>query len=133
MDIKKLTDSKSARQFVRYLITGGTAFVAEYAMYQVLYRFLGVDYAVSSVIVYSALFVITFVATRRWTFESRGNAKRQLLLYFLLFAFNVFVGNYLMMRAFVGMGMSKDIAPFFKTAIITCWNFILYKFVIYKD
>ncbi len=79
------------------------------------------------------LFLITFIVTRKWTFESTGSAAAQLVMHFLLFVFNVWVGNYLLMRGLVGVGISKDIAPFLKTAMITCWNFLIYKFIIYKN
>ncbi len=133
MNINKLSEIKVSKQLFRYIVTGGAAFVAEYALYQLLYRILGVDYAVAAVIVYTLLFIITFVVTRKWTFESTGSAAAQLVMHFLLFAFNVWVGNYLLMRGLVGVGISKDIAPFLKTAMITCWNFLIYKFIIYKN
>ncbi len=133
MNINKLAEIKVSKQLFRYIVTGGAAFVAEYALYQLLYRILGVDYAVAAVIVYTLLFIITFVVTRKWTFESTGSAAAQLVMHFLLFAFNVWVGNYLLMRGLVGVGISKDIAPFLKTAMITCWNFLIYKFIIYKN
>ncbi len=133
MNINKLSEIKVSKQLFRYIVTGGAAFVAEYALYQLLYRILGVDYAVAAVIVYTLLFLITFIVTRKWTFESTGSAAAQLVMHFLLFAFNVWVGNYLLMRGLVGVGISKDIAPFLKTAMITCWNFLIYKFIIYKN
>ncbi len=133
MNINKLSEIKVSKQLFRYIVTGGAAFVAEYALYQLLYRILGVDYAVAAVIVYTLLFIITFVVTRKWTFESTGSAAAQLVMHFLLFVFNVWVGNYLLMRGLVGVGISKDIAPFLKTAMITCWNFLIYKFIIYKN
>ncbi len=133
MNINKLSEIKVSKQLFRYIVTGGAAFVAEYALYQLLYRILGVDYAVAAVIVYTLLFLITFIVTRKWTFESTGSAAAQLVMHFLLFVFNVWVGNYLLMRGLVGVGISKDIAPFLKTAMITCWNFLIYKFIIYKN
>lgn len=124
--------AKTMGELLRYLITGGSAFLLEYVLYLILYKWVGLDYALSMVLVYTALFAVTFVVTRKWTFKSKANAKRQLLLYFLLFLFNVYVGNYLMMRMLVGAGISAEIAPFLKTAMITTWNFLIYKYVIYK-
>lgn len=132
MKLKEMIRSKAAGEFVRYLITGGSAFVLEYILYMALYKWAGLDYALSMVIVYTALFAGTFVVTRKWTFRSEENPRRQLFLYFLLFLFNVYVGNYVMMRFLVGTGVPAEIAPFLKTAMITAWNFLIYKYVIYK-
>ncbi|MDO4754078.1 MAG: GtrA family protein [Bacillota bacterium] len=128
---KRMKDSKAMGELLRYLVTGGSAFLLEYALYLLLYRAVGLDYAFAMTIVYSALFVITFVVTRKWTFKSKASAKRQLVLYLMLFLFNLLIGNYLMMRWLVGAGMSAELAPFIKTAMITCWNFLIYKYVIY--
>ncbi len=85
MNINKLSEIKVSKQLFRYIVTGGAAFVAEYALYQLLYRILGVDYAVAAVIVYTLLFIITFVVTRKWTFESTGSAAAQLVMHFFAF------------------------------------------------
>lgn len=124
--------SESTGQLLRYFVTGVTAFVVEYVLYLILYKILKIDYAVSMLIVYSLLFVLTFVATRKWTFRSDGAVRRQLILYLLLFLFNAYAGNYIMMRGLVGLGVPAEFAPFIKTAMITCWNFLIYKYVIYK-
>ncbi len=43
MNINKLSEIKVSKQLFRYIVTGGAAFVAEYALYQLVYRILGVD------------------------------------------------------------------------------------------
>lgn len=131
MKLKGMLNSKTMGEFLRYLVTGISAFALEYILYMILYSRVGMDYALSMVIVYTVLFAMTFVVTRKWTFRSEANAKRQLVLYFLLFLFNVYVGNYLMMRTLVGAGVPAEFAPFIKTALITTWNFLIYKYVIY--
>lgn len=129
--IKLKFASKTGGELIRYLVTGFSAFLLEYVLYLLLYKVAGFDYALSMVTVYSVLFLVTFVVTRKWTFRSKSGARRQLVLYFALFLFNVFVGNYLLMRALVSAGVPAETAPFIKTALITSWNFVIYKFVIY--
>lgn len=131
MNIRETLKKQGTQQFLRYLVTGGAAFVLEYLLYLLLYKIWGVDYALAMVTVYSFLFFVTFVATRRWTFQSEGNVRRQLVLYLLLFLFNVLVGNYYMMRFLVGVGVPAEFAPFLKTAMVTAWNFLIYKYIIY--
>ncbi len=130
--LRLLNNKVLKKQLFRYIITGGSAFLIEYLLYLLLIKIVGIDYAIASVVIYILLFIATFVATRKWTFESDGNPKRQLILYLLLVLFNAYVGNYVLMKWLVGAGIPKEIAPFFKTGAITMWNFVVYKFIIYK-
>ncbi len=127
--IKQLKNSS----FIRYLIVGGSAFVIEYSFYQLLYRFFSLDYAISSVIVYSVMFWLVFFMNRQWSFQSNGNIYKQIFKYLLLFFFNNIVGNVLLMRFLVEtVNLSPDIAPVFKMAMIVIWNYFIYKHFIYK-
>lgn len=132
MFLKLLKNEVLKKQLFRYVVTGGSAFLVEYILYLLLIKLVGIDYAIASVTIYILLFIATFIATRKWTFESKGNPKRELLLYLLLVLFNAYVGNYVLIKWLVGLGIPKEIAPFFKTGAITMWNFIIYKFIIYK-
>jgi putative flippase GtrA len=117
---------------LRYLITGSSAFVVEYLGYWLLITFLNTHYIVASLLVYGVIFWFVFAVNRQWSFQSKGNVKRQLILYSLLFAFNLIVGNALLMFLFVdALGMSALIAPVFKMGCIVCWNYLIYRYIIY--
>ncbi len=130
--MERLRREDIKKQLFRYVVTGGSAFLGEYLLYMLLFKVFGIDYAIASVIAFVVFFLVTFVLNRKWTFESTGNAKRQFALYFLLFLFNMLFGNYVLIQWIVGVGIPKEIAPFFKTAAITMWNFVIYRLVIYK-
>ncbi len=105
----------------------------EYAGYQALYRFTTLNYDVASAVVYSIMFWLVFLLNRQWSFQSKGNIYLQVFKYLLLFIFNNIVGNILLMRFLVEtVGISTDIAPFFKMAMIVIWNYFIYKHLIYK-
>ncbi len=119
--------------FVRYIIVGGMAFVVEYLFYQLLYRFLGLDYSLASVIVYSIMFWLVFLLNRQWSFQSEGNFKRQLFKYILLFLFNNLVANIFLMQFLVEqLNISADVAPILKMFLVVIWNYYIYKYFIYK-
>lgn len=126
-----LRNKQLQKEVFRYLLTGGSAFVAEYLLFLLLYKWIGMDYAIASTIVYALLFVITFVATKKWTFEAEGNTKKQLYMHFGLFLFNLAIGYYLI-QWIVAIGIPATIAPIFKMAIIVIWNFLIFKYIIYK-
>ncbi len=83
-------------------------------------------------IVYTVVFWISFILNRTWTFESKGNIKKQIFKYTVLFVFNLIIGNIIIMFFLTDiMGLGIFISPILKTAIIVIWNFYIYKWIIY--
>lgn len=132
----KISSQKAliVRQLSKYLITGFTAFGLEYLLYLVLYKGFHIHYILSSMVVYALVFMFSFLTNRKWTFQSTGDIKRQTILYLMLFLFNLVVSNLFLLKFFTEVvGMSPLISPFFKMACVVCWNFVIYKWIIYKD
>jgi putative flippase GtrA len=125
--------NRNIKQLFRYLITGFTAFGIEYGLYILLYKFIGLYYIWSSFIVYAIVFMFSFFVNRNWSFESKGDVRRQMMLYFLLFLFNLFFGNIVLLYVLTEyLGLNPLFSPFVKMAFIVCWNFLIYKYIIYK-
>lgn len=124
---------RAFQQFTRYLITGFTAFGMEYGLYIILIRYLQVHYIVASASVYIVVFWFVFLVNRFWSFKSSGDIKKQVLQYGMLFVFNLIVANIVLMAFLTDvLGMSAYLSPVFKTACVVCWNFLIYKYIIYK-
>lgn len=122
------------KQLTRYLITGFTAFGIEYSLYVWLYKLMGLNYILASVIVYALVFWFSFIINRIWSFKSKGSIKKQFVQYGLLFLFNLVVSNILLMKLFTEvLGIDPLLSPFLKMACVVCWNFLIYKFIIYKE
>lgn len=131
--LDKLLSPKTRGQLIRYLVTGFTAFGIEYALYVLLLKGFGLHYITSSVIVYALVFWFSFLVNRIWSFKSSGSLKRQVLQYGLLFFFNLLVANVFLMKLFIDiLGISALVSPFLKMACVVCWNFLIYKYIIYK-
>lgn len=125
---------KTAQQLTRYLITGFTAFGIEYALYVLLFKIVGFDYILASMVVYALVFGFSFMVNRKWSFESTGDIKRQSFLYLMLFLFNLVVSNVFLLKFFTEtLGINALISPFLKMACVVCWNFLAYKYIIYKN
>ncbi|MDH8679236.1 GtrA family protein [Fusibacter bizertensis] len=131
--LSSLLKSETASQLIKYLITGFTAFGIEYGLYVILYKWVGLYYIVASMIVYALVFWFSFFVNRIWSFKSTGNLKKQLMQYGLLFFFNLIVSNLFLMKFLTDViGISALISPFLKAGFIVCWNFLIYKYIIYK-
>ena len=111
--------SKTAQQLMRYLVTGFTAFGIEYGLYVLLYKIVGFDYILASVVVYALVFGFSFMVNRKWSFESTGDIKRQTFLYLMLFLFNLVVSNVFLLKFFTEtLGINALISPFLKMACV---------------
>ena len=132
--ITKTLKKPFIQQLIRYLVTGFTAFGIEYAMYVFLLKVIGLHYILASVIVYALVFWFSFIVNRIWSFKSKGNISKQLIQYGLLFSFNLVVSNIFIMKLLTDIiGLDPLISPFIKMAFVVSWNFLIYKYIIYKE
>lgn len=123
---------KALAQFKRYLITGFLSFGIEYSIFYILYDALKLWYIPSNSIAMVTGFVVSFLLNRFWSFQSKDNPYRQLLLYALLFVFNLAFSNLLMYLLSDIAGITPLISKVLVMGIIVVWNFILYKKIIYR-
>lgn len=130
-DLSTKMNALFQNSFVRYVITGGTAFLVEYGLYLILIKLTHLSPVPAAMLVYTVVFLVTFVMTRTWTFRSNGRLHWQFVAHFGLFVFNLLIGNYFLFDYLLNAGVSKYIAPFIKTALITCWNFLIFRYLIY--
>jgi len=120
------------KSFIKYVITGVTAFVIEYSMYVLLLKWIGLNYVLSSTLVYMIVFWFAFLVNRSWSFESKGDVKLQLMKYTMLFFFNLIVANVILMYFLTDIvGLSELLSPFIKTGCMVAWNYLIYKYYIY--
>lgn len=139
--LKKLFVPDSLAQFFRYIFVGVLCFSIEYTLFIVLRNIIPIGEVMVNILVYTIIFWLNFLLNKFFSFKSKTNFKRQLILYGILFFFNLIVGNILLFSAIryilavlSGEGswqvlyLPKILIMFF----IISWNFILYKKVIYK-
>ncbi|NSW92611.1 MAG: GtrA family protein [Firmicutes bacterium] len=120
------------RQFLKYVTTGGISFGAEYTMFYMLFRILKLWYIWSNSIAMTFGFTISFFLNRFWSFKSQGNAYRQFIMYGVLFLVNLFISNMLMLLFSGTFGIKPLISKLVTVGILVCWNFVIYKKVIFK-
>lgn len=123
---------KKLRQFLRYLIVGGCSFLLEYGLFFVLLQKYKVHYLIANSIVYSSVSLINFLVNRTLTFRSKENIKRQLILYICLILFNFVASNLALYILSDFIKIPPLLAKIVVMGMIVCWNFILYKKVIYR-
>lgn len=129
----KLDSQKSnIMQFLKYGTTGGLAFLLEYSSFYVLDSILKIWYVWSNSIAMILGFMVSFILNRRWSFKSNANPTRQLLMYSILFVINLGISNLLMLVFIEQLNIRSMVSKIITICILICWNFIIYKKVIFK-
>ncbi|AUS96395.1 hypothetical protein CDQ84_14255 [Clostridium thermosuccinogenes] len=131
--IKLILDKETQTQLLRYLISGFTAFGTEYLLFATLYSYAGISSGISNSIAMAAGFIISFTLNRKWSFKSKENLIKQLLMFGALFGINLFISN----NAIKILSGTFRISPLFSKLIIMCaivlWNFVIYRKLIYRN
>ncbi len=128
-----LLEGRSLQQLVRYLVTGVGSFLFEYALFYVFLRWLGLYELVANSVAIFLAFCLNFTINRIWSFESKEPLLKQLLLYISLFAFNMLFSNGFIFAASSWLSISPLISKVLAMCLIVCWNFIIYKKVIFRS
>lgn len=125
-------DSESARQMIRYVITGLSSAVIEFTLLYTFKDIVGLPVIAANSAALSIVFWFNFFMNRYWSFKSRMKLQKQLVMYLALFLFNLLASDTIMYLLIEKLSMQYLIAKVFAIGAVVCWNFILYKKVIYK-
>ena len=118
----------------RYIIVGICAFTTQYVTLNFSYYVLSLHLHVATSIGYICGLLISFAFNRHWVFGKAGKHKHiahQSSEYIALVIFNYFF-TVLGVSLLKHHGIQPYISPVLITAIVTLWNYILYKKVIFK-
>jgi putative flippase GtrA len=129
---KKAVRSRSAQ---RYLAVGVTSLAIDYSTLLICYRLFHTPLFIATSIAFCLGLFVNFLLNKYWTFttaprDAKQNA-RQALLYGVLVIFNLGFTNLFILslgKAHIGPEITKPIS----TAIITLWNYVLYRKIIFK-
>jgi putative flippase GtrA len=119
-------------QIIRYIITGFGSAAIEFTLLFILRDIAKLSILAANTIALSIVFWFNFLMNRFWSFKSTGNIKKQLIMYLILFVFNLAASDIMMYIMTDKLSIQYLIAKVIATGIIVCWNFILYRKVIYK-
>ena len=122
----------SFRQLARYLVTGFGSAAIELSLLYIFKDILKLPVIAANSAALSIVFWFNFLVNRLWSFRSRSDIRKQLLMYAVLFIFNLGVSDLIMYVLTSGLTLHYLVAKVFAIGAVVCWNFILYKKVIYK-
>jgi len=130
--IKKIIESKdSIIQFSKYIIIGGTSALCELLLFTI-FQVLGIGIFISNISSVIIATIINYLLNKSWAFKSKKSSIKSLVLYISLFIFNItFSSQFIIILS--NKGIQSIIAKLISMILITCWNFVLYKKIIFKE
>lgn len=130
--LSRLVEKESVGQAVRYVITGLCSAAIEFALLFIFRDVIGLSILISNSAALSIVFWFNFLMNRLWSFKSKKKLGRQLVLYLALFVFNLGASDFIMYLMTDRLSMQYLLAKVFAIGAVVCWNFVLYKKVIYR-
>ena len=135
---KKMPRSSLMGQFVRYLVTGGFAFVVDFLLYAFCLYELSWHYLVANLVGLVAGLVINYVMSVAWVFsECKRVLEDRKTVEFGVFAIVGIIGvgiNELLMLLMVGMLDANEMKSKIVAAILVLvWNFGARKMVLFRE
>ncbi|MDO8493093.1 MAG: GtrA family protein [bacterium] len=118
---------------VRYLFSGGTAFATDIILLYILREYFGVSVAIAVVIAFIFAFAVSFLMMKHVTFQdgSSGQTHKQLVAYFGVAIFNLFLNSFLVFLFIEKMDLWYIFSQVVASLIIAVWNFFIYKYLIF--
>ncbi len=117
----------------KFLISGGTAALVEYAVFLLLQN--GEEYQsliASQTISFACGFVVSFAMNRAWVFRSQGAMGGELARYALLAAINLVASNAALALLVNVLGVAAPLAKFLVMGMVAAWNYLLFSRIIFR-
>jgi putative flippase GtrA len=120
------------RQLMRYLVIGFSTAAIEFTLLFVFKDIVGLTVLWANSAALSIVFWFNFLLNRFWSFKSKVDIRKQLIMYAILFLINLGASDLMMYLLVTQLRIMYLFAKVFAMGAIVCWNFFLYRKVIYK-
>ncbi len=121
------------KQFIKFAISGGTAFAADLLLLFFFTDILKIWYIYSASMAFVVAFFISFYLQKFWTFRDRNKkVYKQMVIFFFSGTANVIVnagGMYVIVEK---IGVKYLFAQTIMTALLSICSFLIYRFIVFK-
>lgn len=124
-------------QFLRYLVTGGLAFVVDFGLFALCLYMFEWHYLLANLVGLIAGLVLNYALSILWVFTAcKRTFEKKKVAEFTLFALVGFAGvgiNQLLMYAMVdGLGLDEMLSKVIAAVLVLMWNFGARKLMLFK-
>ena len=129
-----MTRKQLIKQFAKYMVGGGVYFWSGYAVFVLLYGGLHWSWFPAKVVCDIVGWTLGFFVQRYWAFHHPSLAGKTIRVtgrYILVNAVN-FIIDYLIVWGLNSVGVTPYIGLFVAATIFTIWNYLWYRFWVFK-
>ena len=126
------------RQFCRYFVTGGLAFVVDFGLFALALYVLGIHYLVANLLGLVGGTTVNYILSFGWVFSSqKRRMEKHKVIETTIFVSIGLLGmlfNEGLMYVFVDMlNLQEMFAKIIAAAIVLIWNFAARKFILFQN
>lgn len=130
-----LSSPAAIKQLVKFLLGGALTFATDYLTFTALIL-ADTPLFITSTASFLAGFAVSFTVNKLWVFGANKKTQHkktqlQVALYVALLAFNI-AFTYYFILLMSELGLSVFVGKLLTILMVTAWNFVLYKKVIFK-
>jgi len=120
---------------VKFIISGGTAAMANFSSFLFLTKFVSLHYLLSSVLAFIFSAVVSFCLQKIWTFDNQSLDKLhiQFGLYIIMIFFNLIMNTLLVYLFVEYLYFGHFISQVMAGVILAIESFFVFKHVIFKN
>lgn len=120
---------------MRYLISGGTAAIVEFGLFNLFFYVLIKEVLLAAQIIsYCTGLLTAFLLHHFWTFKANGQQKhssrRQFVMYATVSITNLFISSFILVQL-KNLGLYPWLAKFIVMGMVVLWNFGIMNKVIF--
>ena len=124
-------------QFLRYMVTGGVAFVADFGLFALCLYGFGWHYLLANLVGLVAGLVLNYAMSILWVFTAcKRILKKQKGIEFVLFALvgiaGVGINQVLMYLMVDGLGVNEMVSKMIAAVLVLMWNFGARKLMLFR-
>lgn len=125
-------------QFVRYLVTGGVAFVVDFGLFTICLYSFGLHYLLANLIGLVAGLVLNYFLSIVWVFVAckrilEKNKGLEFTLFALIGILGVGISQMLMYAMVDGLGIGEMLSKVVAAALVLMWNFGARKLMLFRE
>lgn len=121
------------REFVKYFVVGISGLVLDVGSLYAFKEFLHLRPVTAVIINQAFLLNYVFFLNKYWAFKSRGVTRAQMIKFYTLAGINYIISVAWMYFFNEHLGINYLIARMSNVALAVAWNFLLYRFWVFKQ
>lgn len=120
-------------QFVKYFVTGVSGLLLDILLLFLLKEYLNVRPVIAVIISQALLLNYVFLINKHWSFGAEGMTHKQAVKYYILAGANYLFSVLWMWLFNEQLRVYYLLARIINIALAVSWNFLLYKYWVYKN